>query len=178
MSMLQVTWYSINDELIEQFLARHRLELASYDGFIVPHTPVFCRLFESFNKPIIMVNSCRYDHPYTFSGDLQQRSELNACLQRLQKKGLLLAISNNKGDQAYLKLGAQIESMHIPSLCAYTKASYDMQTAKDRPPIMICQKYLTTTSQQDTLLQQTGVLRAHVGNRVQPKQQQARPSHP
>jgi hypothetical protein len=50
-----------------------------------------------------MVNShqlmCRYDHPFTFSGDLQQRNELKQCLQRLQEKGVLLAICKNKADQ-------------------------------------------------------------------------------
>ena len=148
--------------MIEQFVARYRLELSGYDGFVVTHTPVFCRLFESFNKPIVLVNSCRYDHPYTFSGDLQQRGELNECLQRLQKKGLLLAISNNKADQAYLKLGANVDSMHIPSLCAYTKVSHEQTVAKDAPPVVICQKYLTTTQQQDDLLREAGIVRARV----------------
>ena len=153
-----ITWYSINDELIEQFVSRYRLELASYDRFIVTHTPVFCRLFESFDRPIIMVNSCRYDHPYTFSGDLDEREQLNACLQRLHHKGLLVAISNNKADQAYLKLGAGIDSVHLPSLCAYTDVSYDLETAAARSPL-ICQKGLSTPARIDALLKEGGLRR-------------------
>jgi len=38
---------------------------------------------------------------------------------------MLIPISNNKADQAYLKLGTGIESCHIPSLCLYTNVTHE-----------------------------------------------------
>ena len=83
-----------------------------------------CRLILQFHKPIILVNSCRYDQPYCWTGDQDGREELNACLRRLHEKGLLVAISNNKADQEYMRLGSGVESLHLPSLCLYTGYNY------------------------------------------------------
>ena len=41
-----------------------------------------------------------------------------------------MAISNNRADQEYLRLGTGIQSLHIPSLCLYTGVSYDTQRAE------------------------------------------------
>jgi hypothetical protein len=46
-----------------------RAELKKYDGFIVTHSPVFVRFFESLGKPVILINSCRYDTPFCWNGD-------------------------------------------------------------------------------------------------------------
>ena len=46
------------------------------------------------------------------------------CLLKLKEKGLLIAVSNNRGDQLYTKLGCGIETQYIPSLCAYTSIKY------------------------------------------------------
>jgi len=48
---------------------RLRAELMDYDGFIVTHSPVFVRFFEHFKKPVILVNSCRYDQPFCWNAD-------------------------------------------------------------------------------------------------------------
>jgi hypothetical protein len=48
--------------------------LSKYDGFIVTHTPVFARLFERFEKPVILVNSCRYDQPFMYNGSTSFKS--------------------------------------------------------------------------------------------------------
>ena len=77
------------------------------------------------------VNSCRYDQPYCWNGDMKEREELHACLGRLLEKQLLIPISNNKADQLYLKLGAGIASHHVPSLCMYTHVEWDEAKAQE-----------------------------------------------
>ena len=63
--------------------------------------------------------------------NLGQLEELHACLRRLLEKQLLVSISNNKADQEYLKLGAGIDSHHVPSLCMYTNVEWDKDKAQD-----------------------------------------------
>jgi hypothetical protein len=46
------TWKNINIEMINQFVHKYKDFLSTFDGFIVTHTPVFCLLYETFNKPI------------------------------------------------------------------------------------------------------------------------------
>ena len=134
------TWKGLNTEMIERFVATYQRVLSEYDGFIVTHTPVFCRLFESFGKPIVMVNSCRYDQPYCMPGCFNgvELDALNACLQRLHTEGRLIAISNNKADRDYLALGTGIESVHIPSLCLYTGIRHDPSRAKTTRLTLSC----------------------------------------
>lgn len=138
------TWTRLNDAMIEAFVARYKSLLSAYDGFIITHTPVFCRLFESFQKPMILVNSCRYDQPYCFPGVAgtayarDGRAKLNACLARLAAAGRLVAISNNRADQDYLRAGAGIASLHLPSLCLYTGVVHDPVAAAGRPMTIAC----------------------------------------
>ncbi len=171
-----LTFYGINTRLIEQWVARYRLELSAYDGFIVTHSPVFCRLFESFGKPIIMVNSCRYDIPYCFTGNLKERHELHACLRRLQAKGLLVAVSNNKADQAYMKLGSGIDSVHIPSLCAYTNVSYNPEFAQHQNPLIMSEQTKIVPPHVETLLKDAGIWRVGVCDKsTEPKMPEQHP---
>jgi hypothetical protein len=116
----QDTWTDLNEEMIENFHEIYGDFLETFDAFIVTHTPVFCRLYERYNKPVILINTCRYEQPYCWTGDIHQWLELHECLHRLQEAGHLFAVSNNKADQAYLRLGAEVDSVHIPSLCDYT----------------------------------------------------------
>jgi hypothetical protein len=85
---------------------------------------VFAMLFEKYNKPVILINSCRYDIPFCWSGDMVTAKEYKECLHRLNDKKLLIAVSNNKADQLYTKIGCNIVTKHIPSLCAYTNMKY------------------------------------------------------
>lgn len=124
------TWKNFNKEMIDNFVKEYGEYLEKFDGFIVTHTPVFALLFESFNKPIICVNSCRYEQPYSFNenNNLGRWNFLNLKLKQMSEKGQLIIISNNKGDQEYLRLGTGIKSMYIPSLCLYTNAKYEPST--------------------------------------------------
>jgi hypothetical protein len=124
------TWKNINDDMINAFYQRYKDELSKYDGFIVTHTPVFALLYEKFNKPIIIVNSTRYEQPYSFNNDINSWEKLGKKLYELYIKKQGIFISNNKADQEYLKVATGIESTLIPSLCLYTNASYNPITEK------------------------------------------------
>ena len=118
------TWTCFSPLMIEQFQQKYDTFLRSFDGFIVGHVTCFAMIYEKYNKPIVMINSCRYDLPFCWSKDWGMRLKLHECLLRLNSKGLLKAVSNNRADQLYTKLGSGIETTYIPSLCLYTKATY------------------------------------------------------
>jgi len=126
----QNTWTKINEDMINQFYERYKDELSIYDGFIVTHSPVFALLYEKFNKPIIIINSTRYEQPYSFNNDIDSWDKLGNKLYNLYVKKQGIFISNNKADQEYLKLATGIETILIPSLCLYTNASYNPTTDK------------------------------------------------
>lgn len=122
----QHTWRSINPEMIRQFQERYDNFLSSFDGFIVTHTPVFALLFEKYEKPIFMLNSCRYEQPYSWSGgNIEMWQNLNKSLKNMWDKKHLIVISNNRADTAYLKAGTGITSLYIPSICSYTNSRYN-----------------------------------------------------
>ena len=120
-------WKKIDTKMINAFHNVYDDFLKQFDGFIVTHTPVFCMLFEKYNKPIFLINSCRYVQPYCwqhFRND-NMLNNLNNCLKKLYNNKKLIPISNNKADQRFLELGTGIQSVHIPSLCLYTNAKYN-----------------------------------------------------
>jgi len=118
------TWKNINKEMINNFVIRYKDYLSTFDGFIVTHTPVFCLLYETFNKPIILINSCRYEQPFSWNNNIDMWNYLNIKLKEMYDKKQLITISNNKADAEYLKYGTGIDSYIIPSLCLYTNAKY------------------------------------------------------
>jgi hypothetical protein len=75
----------------------------------------------------------------------QELAALNASLKRLSDNNLLVAISNNKADQEYLRLGAGVESLHVPSLCLYTGVTVDPLLANDHPALVYKTTYATST---------------------------------
>jgi hypothetical protein len=118
------TWRSMTPETVLAFQTKYDAFLSSFDGFIVTHTPVFCMLYEKYGKPILLVNSCRYEQPFCWTGDLPRWEWLHAGLVRMATRRQLVAVSNNKADRDYLLAGAGVASVHIPSLCLYTRAEY------------------------------------------------------
>ena len=120
----QKSWVYMNHAMIQEFQARYDDILSTFDGFIVTHTPVFALLYEKYGKPVVMVNSCRYEQPFSWTNDMGMWEHLNAALKRMYDARQLIAISNNRADVEYLKAGTGIQSEYIPSLCSYTKARY------------------------------------------------------
>jgi hypothetical protein len=94
--------------------------LSTFDGFIVTHNPSFVLLYESFNKPIIVVNTCRYEQPYRREQRPAGWKTLNGKLKELYDSGRITVVSNNRADQDYLEMGTGIKSTYIPS-CVSTR---------------------------------------------------------
>ena len=118
------TWQQIDNQMILTFQNRYDDFLKSFDGFVCGHPNVFAMIFEKYNKPIILLNSCRYDIPFCWSRKLDVLQQYKECLHRLENKKLLIAVSNNKADQLYTKIGCGINTHYVPSLCAYTGMKY------------------------------------------------------
>jgi hypothetical protein len=118
------TWTQISPEMITRFRSAYDAFFRQFDIFVLAHPSVFALVFEPYNKPIVMMNTTRYDMPYCYSGDLQGRQAYIACLRRLSAAGRLHIVSNNRGDQYYLRHGTGLDSIVLPSLCLYMDAKY------------------------------------------------------
>jgi len=127
----QETWKNIDMDMIHKFQEEYDDMLKGYDAFIVTFSPVFAMLFEKYNKPIIIVNACRYDQPFCWNNNTTMLKLLNMSLQRMHNSGQAIIVSNNMGDQQYLKDGAGVDSIVIPSLCLYTNAHYNNPTKNE-----------------------------------------------
>jgi hypothetical protein len=118
------TWRDICPATIAAFQREYGEMLQAYDGFIVTHTPVFALLFEPFGKPIVVVNSCRYDQPYCSTGADSDFRHLNERLCAMHASGQMRLLNNNRADAEYLRRGNGIVAPVVPSICAYTGAKY------------------------------------------------------
>jgi len=118
------TWQDLTPDRIAKFQAKYDSFLSTFDGFIVAFTSSFAMIFEKYNKPILMMNAVRYDIPYCVTKRHDLANKWHECMDRLNSKGLLTIVSNNKADQAYTFRGAGIRPLYIPSVCRYTNAVY------------------------------------------------------
>jgi len=118
----QFNFQNLDQKMCDDFYEKYKKELSQYDGFICDHTPAFSLLYEKFNKPIIVMASTRYEHP--FSSDITKWMWLNRYLRSGIENGKIIPIANNKYDAEYFKTFVGKECEVIPSLCAYTKAKW------------------------------------------------------
>lgn len=116
------SWHHLDAKMCDEFYEYYKDTLNQYDAFIVTHTPCFSFLYEKTGKPIIIVNSTRYEQP--FSNQPEKWEWLNNYLIQGVKEKRIFIVSNNKGDQAYLKYFTHLDSVWIPSLCLYTASQY------------------------------------------------------
>jgi hypothetical protein len=112
-------WKNLNEEMVEIFYKFHKDELDKYDAFICAYPPCFLKLFEKFNKPIIVIAATRYDYP--FADDPKRLAWLEESLNN--NKNLIL-VANNQFDQKYCELFLEKKWQWIPSLCKYTNSKY------------------------------------------------------
>ena len=112
------TWSELDADLISRFENRYSTFLRKFDGFVVTHTPAFSQLYRSFEKPILVINSTRYEAPYTAKP--LDWNNLNSYLVDSVEKKKMLLVSNNKGDADYLEFKTGISSTVVPSFCDYT----------------------------------------------------------
>lgn len=112
-------WFDLSEESIDSFYNHYKNKLDSYDGFVVTHTPILAKFYEKFNKPIIVVASTRYEHPFT--NDKVKWQEINTFFET--SKNLILT-SNNLFDKNYCELFINKDFKFIESLCGYTDSKY------------------------------------------------------
>ncbi len=113
-------WQNIDEKMVEDFYQAHHKELDKYDAFVCAYPPCFLKLFEKFNKPIIVVAATRYDHPFT--NDPKRLVWLEDSLNNNQN---LILVANNEFDKAYCEHFLKREWEWIPSLCHYTNAKHN-----------------------------------------------------
>lgn len=116
------TWSQLDEDLILTFEYRYRKFLSKFDGFVVTHTPAFSQLYRDLSKPVLVINSTRYEAPYTNDTDKWKDLD-NYLIKEVEQKRMLL-VSNNSGDADYLKYRTGIESQVVPSFCDYTKFTW------------------------------------------------------
>jgi hypothetical protein len=120
------SWRSMDMDLIEKFINKYDDIFKLFDGFICCYPISFAMIFERYNKPIFIINCMRYDMPFCMNNNHSMIKNLHKCLINLQNKNLLKFISNNKADDAYVKLGIPtLSTKIIPSLCLYTNMSWN-----------------------------------------------------
>lgn len=128
------TWMNLNEKMILDFQKEYDTFLSSFDGFITGHVMAFAMIYEKYNKPILAINSCRYDMPFCWSRNHKMIKTLNNCIRRLTDKKLLNILPNNHADKLYTYMGTGIQSLRvIPSICLYTKIHY-----KPTKPHFLC----------------------------------------
>lgn len=122
------TWRHFDKTLIQKFHAHFDMFLSQFDGFIVTHSPIFAMLFEKYNKPIIVVNSCRYHQPLCWSKDDAMRGLFHESLRRLASRNLLTIVHNNRADKRFFQESVpEIPTTcqyYIPSLCQYINTTH------------------------------------------------------
>ncbi len=112
-------WTNLDETIVDNFYETHKNELDKYDAFICCYPPCFLKLYEKFNKPIIVIAATRYEHPFT--NNIQKLEWLNHSL---NNNNNLILITNNEFDKKYCEKFTTKQWKWIPSLCAYTKSKY------------------------------------------------------
>jgi hypothetical protein len=125
-------WKYINEEMVEKFFQFHKNDLDKYDAFICAYPPCFLKLFEKFNKPIIVIAATRYDYPFCFD-----EKRLKWLEDSLNNNKNLILIANNEFDKKYCETFLNQKWQHIPSLCNYTGAKYK----KNKDKIVVFSKF-------------------------------------
>lgn len=115
-------WRTFSHQHIQAFHEAYDDWMATFDGFVVTHTPVFAMLFEKYKKPILIVNTCRFDQPFCWHPNPPMQQALVECLNRLTAFDKAVLVSNNYADKWYLQRKTNIVSKVVSSLCLYTKA--------------------------------------------------------
>ena len=111
----------MDESIIESFVRKYYSILSSYDAFIVTHTPFLIALFVTFCKPILVVNSCRFDQPFCWKSNASDIIDGRLRFAEMVNRSCeyIRMCSNNLGDCDYLNHITKIKTLVIPSLCDY-----------------------------------------------------------
>jgi hypothetical protein len=116
-------WRSIIREREEhRFFKEWRARLDSYDAFICFYPPAFALLYRFFDKPIICQFPIRYEYPC--HADAEQWRQFNDYLTEGVDSGRIRLAANNPYDAAYGSLFLDRPVPFVPSLCEYTRATW------------------------------------------------------
>ena len=118
----QYSWNTIDETMIKQFQDIYDPFLKQFDGFITCHVPAFAMIYEKYNKPILMINSCRYDLPFCQTKNYRMLQVFKDSIMRMKDR--IIIVSNNLGDREYTRRCTGITPLYNPSLCLYTNAKY------------------------------------------------------
>ena len=110
------------EEVCDIFYNQYKNELDKYDAFICCYPPEFALLYEKWNKPIIIVNCIRYEHPNTWRPHILDR--LHNLIDTKRKDGTLHWVFTDKGDQFYTGHFLGIDGPIIPLFGEYTNCKY------------------------------------------------------
>lgn len=119
------TFHDLNFAMCDQFYNHYKNFLDQFDAFLVTTSSSFVPIYIKSNKPIIVINSTRYEMPFTNRDNVW--NELNGVLKKGVKSNQLFIIANNKADAKYLKYYTGIDSEVIPSLSLYVGLQYTGQ---------------------------------------------------
>ena len=118
----QYSWDVINETMIKQFQDVYDEFLKQFDGFITCHVPAFAMIYEKYNKPILMINTCRFDLPFCQTKDYRMLQVFKDSIMRMKDR--ITIVSNNLGDLEYTRRCVGITPLYNPSLCLYTNVKY------------------------------------------------------
>jgi hypothetical protein len=112
-----------SEEVCDIFYETYKEEFKKYDAFIACYPAEFAMLYERWNKPIIVINCIRYQHPNTFDNPhLVKR--LEDFMARKTADGTLYWVCSNRGDQWYTEYHTGIKGTFIPHWGTYTNLKY------------------------------------------------------
>jgi len=112
-------WETISQDMSDKFYNRYKNDLKNYDGFICTHPPTFSMLYEKFEKPIIILSSIRYQHPFT--NDEQKWNLFNEMLRKGCDNKKIFLIANSPYDQKYCEYYIKRPCLYIANLCDYNR---------------------------------------------------------
>lgn len=112
-------WKNINENTVDKFYLKYKNTFDKYDGFICTYNTLFVKLFEKFNKPIIVVVATRYDNFL-----LDDENRLKWLEDSLNNNPNIIRLTNNWFDKKYCENFLSTEWNVIPSLCKYTNATH------------------------------------------------------
>jgi hypothetical protein len=111
----------VHDNKWSDFFDLYNEQLKSYDGFICFYPPIFARLYERFNKPIIIQIPIRYEYGINSA---KEWIEWNNYLRNGIDTGKIFVCANSLYDKKYTEYFLGREVAHIPNLCEYTGMHY------------------------------------------------------
>ncbi|CAF1315798.1 unnamed protein product [Adineta steineri] len=118
---------SINERKQFYEVYKNDSEMNRVDIFMCFHPAGMCELFMPFNRTIIVIASTRYE---LGRHKKQQWIDLNNNLKIIASNPRNIIAGNNLYDAEYIRYFTGIKAIVLPSICAYTNATYSRVEGK------------------------------------------------